>query len=130
MEINYEEEMQNQNLISNGPIHFDSAREMYDYLRSAGDLYSPKEMLYVFGYNSAGAIAVYDISEEEAKELSHKMEKYEEDWSALLGPGGRIYDALDEYCEEDYAMEFCEDWYRLEWYDTIDYKELVLKGEA
>ncbi len=104
------------------PITFGSAEEMLHYIRNNGDLYCPGEELYVFHYNLDGAIAVYDIDEEEAKDLSAKsIESDGEYWGAFLGFGGRIYDVPDEHCDDDYAMEFCEDHYNLKWYDTNDY---------
>lgn len=125
MEITYEEEMQNQNLVTNGLIHFDNALQMYDYLRSAGDLYAPHHCKYVFEYNEEGAIAEYYVNTAKAKDLANAMELHNEEWSAFLGPGGTIYDVTPEYND---AMRFCKDWFMIDWYDTIDYKELVLRG--
>ena len=41
--------------------------------------------------------------------------------------GGSIYDVPGEQCGVDYAMKFCEDWYKSEWYDTRDYAEILKK---
>lgn len=111
---------------NNVPIRLASAKEMFEYLQDVGDLYSPDERIYVFNYSESGALAVYRICELRAKELSRDSKKADEYWGAFLGPGGSIYDVPGEQCGVDYAMKFCEDWYKSEWYDTRDYDDLVL----
>ncbi len=80
---------------------FSTAQAMYDYIKDSGDLYCPdvKGGTYVFSYNEDGAIAVYEgISLEKARELSkYSQEIGENGWSALLGPGGTIYN-----CDESF----------------------------
>ena len=115
------------NVIDHVPIRFASAIEMFTYLRDVGDLYSPDECIYVFNYSESGALAVYGICELKAKELSRDSKKADEYWGAFLGPGGSVYDVPDEQCDVDYAMKFCEDWYKSEWYDTRDYAEILKK---
>lgn len=131
METRYEDEFPNTNVINHVPISFGSADEMLHYLRNDGDLYNPKEKMYVFDYSARGAIAMYYIDKEEAAELSRKVRDSEEEyWGAFLGPGGRIFDTPDGQCDDDYALEFCEDYYAQEWYDTEDYAALALEQET
>ncbi len=117
----------NDGCCNNVPIRFASAKEMFEYLQDVGDLYSPDERIYVFNYSESGALAVYRICELRAKELSRDSKKADEYWGAFLGPGGSIYDVPGEQCGVDYAMKFCEDWYKSEWYDTRDYAEILKK---
>ena len=104
-------------------LTFDSAQEMLDCIRDGTDLYSPEEERYVFLYNDAGAIADYCISLEEAQELEKDSRKYgEECWSALLGPGGDIWDdpqdennPPNEGCSN---LDFCEKFFQHCWIEA------------
>lgn len=131
MEITMEQEIgkANPNVINHVPITFGSAQDMYYYLRNEGDLYNTTNQIYVFDYSGAGAIAVFNIDEEEAKELSKESTEADDYWSSFLGLGGRIYDVPGEFGEDNRAKEFCEEHYNLEWYDTKDYAALVLESE-
>lgn len=61
------------NIIDHVSIKFSDGNDMYDYLLSNNDLYSDDVNLYVFRYSELGSIAVYDIYEDEAKELFKKV---------------------------------------------------------
>lgn len=135
MEITMEQELGNENSKSNIKNHqsitFGSAEDMYDYLRNNGDLYCPGEMLYVFEYGASGSLAVYNITTDEAEDLARECAEsaFEEYWGGFLGPGGRIYDTPEDYGNEhgdNFALGFCKTYYKLEWYDTVDYSALVL----
>lgn len=65
----------------------DMLHEIYD-----NDLYNIVTGEYVFQYNEKGAIAVYQLSEEEAVRLDELSSSNGEYWGAMLGPGGNIYD--------------------------------------
>ena len=104
---------------TNGKIKFDSPEEMLETIQSGTDLYNSENELYVFGYNDAGSICVYDnIDEEQAAELKTK----EEYWGAYLGwRGSAIYDDPSHECNTDGVPEnlnWCEAHYDLEWEDV------------
>lgn len=88
-------------------MRFNSGKEMYDELFYT-DLYSDNDELYVFMYNSDGAICIYDISNHEAEELESKSRDAEECWSAYLPGGGRIYDEPLDFCNEHYMLVWRE----------------------
>ena len=74
-------------------MKFETAEQMLEFINDGNDLYSPKAEIYVFGYNEAGSIATYDITEEEAMKLQNRVKSGDEDyWSAFLGVGGEIWD--------------------------------------
>lgn len=83
-------------------MKFATAEQMLEFINDGNDLYSPKAEIYVFGYNDAGSIATYSISEEEAKRLSNRVKSGDEDyWSAFLGVGGEIWDDPSHECYKE-----------------------------
>lgn len=76
-------------------ISFSSWNEMYNHLYQGHDLYNYMTGQYVFLYNNAGALAVYDIYPDEVIELAKKAGESGEYWGGLLGPGGSILDNED-----------------------------------
>lgn len=83
-------------------MKFATAEQMLEFINDGNDLYSPKAEIYVFGYNDAGSIATYGISEEEAKRLSNRVKSGDEDyWSAFLGVGGEIWDDPSHECYKE-----------------------------
>ena len=102
-------------------MKFNSGREMFDYINSDMDLYSPFEEIYVFKYTDNGSICTYTISNEHAKRLK-KMDGY---WGGHLGWGGQIFDSEEWYKENkenildgiptaeqwcDMVYNCCDDW--------------------
>lgn len=81
---------------------FSSVEDMETILQSDVDLYNVLTEEYVFTYNTDGAIAVYHISLDEAKELEEKSQNSGEYWGTFLGSGGAIYDDPAEYCKDKY----------------------------
>ncbi|MCR5651016.1 MAG: hypothetical protein K6F86_07540 [Lachnospiraceae bacterium] len=65
------------------------------------DLYNVKTGDYVFLYNEAGSIAVYNLSNQTAENIARSAEG--EYWGAYLGPGGTIY---DDPSYESYSPEW------------------------
>ena len=107
-------------------MKFENGFEMLRYLDMA-DLYNPNTGDYVFLYNESGSIAVYNLSVEEAKALAKKAAETDESWSALLGPGGVIYDdpSYERY-NSDFTSneEYCDSVYSEEgWIDCNDLEE-------
>lgn len=76
-------------------MKFNSPKEILEFIQDGNDLYSKSAKLYVFVYNNAGAICIYDINITRAKKLSLEAKLYDEYWSAFLGIGGTIYDCPD-----------------------------------
>lgn len=110
-------------------IKFSSWNEMYNHLYKGHDLYNYKTGQYVFIYNVAGALAMYDIDPDEAFELAKKANKCGECWCGLLGPGGSILD--DEDFDRDTetkkylkpSFDYCRDNFRKEgWVETESIK--------
>ena len=81
-----------------------SAEDMVNTLQAGMDLYNVLTQEYVFQYNTEGAIAVYSVSLEEAKELEEKSQSSGEYWGAFLGAGGTIYDEPLEFCNDKYKL--------------------------
>lgn len=95
-------------------MRFSSGKEMLEKIQHNGDFYSKEKEIYVFCYNSAGSIAYYDISNEEA-EAFKEIGDY---WSGYLGFGGSICDdpSHELYEEGDYSnLDWCNDNYEGEW---------------
>ncbi len=90
---------------------FTSAKDMLARVQKE-DFYNMVTEEYVFGYNDAGSIAVYNIGYDEARELQKKVEESDEEyWGAFLGAGGRIWD--DESHEDKPAkgcsnLDYCK----------------------
>lgn len=81
---------------------FESGEDLLEDVSNGIDLYSPSFGIYVSRYNDEGAIAVYNISIKKAEELIKKANKLGgEQWSALLGTGGYVYNA---YNKEKYPI--------------------------
>lgn len=79
------------------PKVFESGEDLLEDVNNGIDFYSPSTGIYISRYNDEGAIAVYDVSIEKAEELIKEANKLGgEQWSALLGTGGYIYDACNE----------------------------------
>ena len=93
-------------------MKFENEKAMYDAIQNGLDLYNINTGDYVFSYSDRGAIAVYNLVLEYAKDLSsHSAGEY---WGALLGAGGDIYEngGEIEWCEEHYkdnGWKFTED---------------------
>lgn len=91
------------------------------------DLYSPKAEVYVFGYNDAGSIATYHITEKDAMELSALANKNDDYWSSFLGPGGEIWDdpSYENYSEgETTNLDRCEELLEFgDWVDTRNFNK-------
>lgn len=83
---------------------FSTAEEMAAMFQGDFDLYNVLTEEYVFRYNTDNAIAVYNISLEEAKELDEKSQGSGEYWGVYLGAGGTIYDNPFEYCKDKYNL--------------------------
>lgn len=83
---------------------FSTVEEMISTLQNDIDLYNALTEEYVFGYNTDGAIAIYNVSIEQAKELEEKTKTSGEYWGAYLGAGGTIYDNPSEYCKDKYSL--------------------------
>lgn len=78
-------------------MSFEDGATLLEEINDGTDLYSPSSGIYVFSYNDKGAIAVYDVSVDEAEALIEKSNKADgEYWGAFLGVGGYIYDAYDD----------------------------------
>lgn len=116
----------------NKEVKFKNANEMYDYITSGKDLWSPSAETFAFVYNDEDSICTYSIDEEEAAELDNKGDEF---WGEYLGCGGEIYDSYDYLKYEDgltddeikemyTAMDFCEEYYSLD-----DWRD-VTKGEC
>lgn len=117
-------------------IKFASCTEMYDYLTSGNDLYNTKTGDYVFTYNDAYALCVYNLEKAEAKELVRAVEKSDDDyWGAFLGPGGTILDdcrfdkfrfSKDENLRAMYlqpSFDYCkENFVKDGWMNTKDFQ--------
>lgn len=121
-------------------MQFKNGKEMYEYLVNNGDLYSKSLETYVFAYNDADALCIYNVSEKEAVNLAKESKQREEKWSGLLGPGGYILDEpkYDNFrytdVEEDRALylkpslDFCNEQYQEEWIDTdMFFRDYVLQ---
>lgn len=85
-------------------VVFSSTEEMLKTVQDDVDLYNVLTGEYIFKYNEAGSIAVYDVSLEEAKKLEEESQISNEYWGAYLGVGGNIYDDPSEYCREKYNI--------------------------
>ena len=100
-------------------MKFESAMNMYHYIKNGNDLYNPKLGIYVFIYNDRGALCYYKIDPSFAKELC----KTTDNWSELLGPGGYILD--DESGTEEQSLtpsyDFCKQYFALSgWINTSE----------
>ena len=127
VDISEEEEEEEEDDDADGT--FKSAEEMLEYIQAGHDLYDQVNDTYVFVYNDAGSIAVYDwIDNDYAAKLAEK----DEYWGAYLGPGGDIYeDPSHEDYDEDYGtsnLEWCEDHYKDGWMDCDGYLDWYKKN--
>lgn len=107
-------------------LHFNTPQDMLQHIVNNNDLYNIKTGEYVFLYNDQNAIAVYQLTKEQADNLYNNTHTSNEPyWSSHLGPGGAIYDEPDNlhWCTNSYASEF--------WINTTDYKpNQTLKGDS
>lgn len=107
-------------------FQFSSPEEMLATINVANvDLYNPTTGQYVFNYNAAGSIAVYDdIDLDDAKQLEKDAREGAEYWAAYLGPGGTIFDDPEypNFNEDTMTsnLEWCEEHYQEEWIATTD----------
>lgn len=126
------------------PARFENGEEMAkELILCAFDLYCPQTNTYVFCYNTAGSVAVYDwIDEREANKLITYQIENGDYWGASLGPGGNVYDSdsYDPFCDcgdETTSLtgenrgwidaHFAEgDWYYV---NQIEYPENIEKEE-
>lgn len=124
-------------------MKFNTPEEMYNYICFEGDLYNAELGIYVFQYNSVGALAIYDIDSIKADKLALQSIKNDDEyWEAYLGPGGKILevpefreayenDTAANYCTHPYlapSYEFCEKYYNHDgWEDTYFYGRQVLE---
>ena len=113
-------------------MKFESWEEMYDTIVDGTDLYSKSNELYVFVYNDANALCFYNLSNEEAMEISIKANEKGEYWAAFLGWGGEIMDNTDYdgYSDDENerklylnpSVNFCKDYFNIDdWVDTRDF---------
>lgn len=112
------------------PVRFKDAEEMLSSIQSGEDLYNKETEQYVFLYNGAGSIAVYDIEEQEADALiasSHAAGG--EYWGAFLGVGGNIYDdpSYEYYSDEIPSnLDYCKENYDKGQWFTINYAGVMM----
>ena len=116
-------------------MRFKNGKEMFDYLITGKDLYSPSERIYIFVYNDSDALCYYYLSYQEVLEILNDKGNSDEYWGAYLGIGGRILDdgeydddehryfgtqeMLDLYLQPSY--DFCENYYDIDdWMNTDD----------
>lgn len=103
---------------------FTSWEDMYRHITTFGELYNAEQGIYIFEYNNAGALCVYDnISTEQARELAALSKKDGELWAAFLGAGGTILDDSDLYEKRDHqdirekylqpSYEYCQNTFHL-----------------
>lgn len=125
-------------------MKFNNWQEMYDYLTAGNDLYNTETGDYVFEYNDAHALCVYNLDEDEAKKLSKKALENNEYWGAFLGTGGRILDVFD-YNNDEYryskdknmrslylqpSFDYCKETFSKDgWVDTKEYEEAIFEFE-
>lgn len=108
-------------------MKFKTWEEMYNYLVSGRDLYNVLLQKYVFMYNDDGALCVYNIGADEAREMATNALMDDESWSAYLGAGGAIMDddSCDRTNKDKYlalSYDFCKAYFSDEgWCDTKDY---------
>lgn len=121
-------------------LHFNTWKEMYEYLTNGSDLYNVNTGDYVFVYNDANAICAYNLSPEKVEELVKVFNETGEYWGSFLGPGGNIlfnpdYDDNEYKYSEDKRMydlyiepsyDFCKDNYLIDgWVDVEEYSKLM-----
>ena len=113
-------------------MKFNTAQKMLDFINGKNgdvshDLYSLKAEVYVFGYNDAGSIATYYITEKDAMELSDLANKNDDYWCAFLGPGGEIWDdpSYENFSEGEITnLDRCEELLEFgDWVDTRDFNK-------
>ena len=125
-------------------MRFKNGKEMYDYVASGSDLYSPSKDIYIFVYNDADALCYYDLNHDEVLDILNRKGDSNEYWCAYLGFGGDILDE-SEYDEHRYSdnqemrdlylqpsYDFCEDYYNVDdWMDindvTIDFIKSLME---
>lgn len=116
-------------------MRFKNGKEMFDYLVTGKDLYSPSERIYIFVYNDSDALCYYYLSYQEVLDILNHKGNSDEYWGAYLGIGGYIldgseYDDDEHRYSEDESMralylqpsyDFCENYYDIDdWMNTDD----------
>ena len=100
-------------------MRFNTAEEMYEYLKNGYALYHPKSEIYVFLYNTKGALCTYHLSKGQVKEISKQAKQNHEHWETFLGFGGDVLE--DDEFSITPSLEFCEKHYQeSDWLDTED----------
>lgn len=100
-------------------MRFNTAEEMYEYLKNGYALYHPKSEIYVFLYNAKGALCTYHLSKDQVKEISKQAKQNHEHWETFLGFGGDVLE--DDEFSITPSLEFCEKHYQeSDWLDTED----------
>lgn len=87
-------------------LTFKTPEEFLYEVREVTDLYCPEEETYVFVYNEDGAICVYHVDEEQAKELDKRAKEANDYWASFLGAGGDIYDEPEELAKHCYQFSW------------------------
>ena len=100
-------------------MRFNTAEEMYEYLKNGYALYHPKSEIYVFLYNAKGALCTYHLSKDQVKEISKQAKQNHEHWKTFLGFGEDVLE--DDEFSITPPLEFCEKHYQeSDWLDTED----------
>lgn len=100
-------------------MRFNTAEEMYEYLKNGYALYHPKSEIYVFLYNAKSALCTYHLSKDQVKEISKQAKQNHEHWETFLGFGGDVLE--DDEFSITPPLEFCEKHYQeSDWLDTED----------
>lgn len=100
---------------------FSSPEQMLNTILGDVDLYNKITGDYVFHYNNAGAIAVYNLTPEQAEELDKQSAENNEYWGAFLGIGGEIWDDPEKAAENEQEcnLDYCKRVYNLDgWIDV------------
>lgn len=110
-------------------MKFNNWQEMYNYLTTGKDLYNTETGDYVFEYNDAHALCVYNLDKDEAKMLAEKSAENDgEYWGAFLGIGGNVLDAW-EYNDTEHRYSEDEKMRALYLQPSYDYcKEVFAKA--
>ena len=95
-------------------IDFKSGAEMLNFLASDHDLYNLETEQYIFSYNEDNAIAVYYLSNLEAKRIAEEAGETEY-WGSILRAGGNVYnDPSDDNFNPDWLisnLDYCNSCY-------------------
>ena len=106
---------------------FSSPEQMLNTVLNDVDLYNKITGDYVFHYNNAGAIAVYNLTSEEADKLDSQSAESNEYWGAFLGVGGTIWDEPKRASENEQEcnLDYCKSVFNLDgWVDVSAYSSI------